>query len=208
MALQILFVHGMGRTPLSGAALFLRCRKNDIKASTFGYVTALQTFATIHDRLVKRIVEMASQGEYILVRHSLGGVLIRSALSELPPATKLPQHVFLLGSPIAASRMAKKLHRQWLYRVMTGDCGQLLASDQRMAKIAALAIPTSSIVGTKRINGKYSPFLDEANDGVVAVSELSANWIKEEIRVPVIHTLLPASRLVSDLILRIVKRNH
>ncbi|MDO9192908.1 MAG: hypothetical protein Q7U12_08420 [Undibacterium sp.] len=101
--------------------------------------------------------------------------------------------------------MAKKLQQQWLYRLLTGDCGQLLASDERMARVAALTIPTTSIVGIKGINGKYSPFFDELNDGVVAVSELAADWIGKEIRVPVMHTFLPASRLVADLVLKNLK---
>lgn len=203
--MRILFVHGMGRTPLSGVPLLSQCRKNGVSTSTFGYTTALHDFASISDRLSKRIADIASQGDYVLVGHSLGGILIRSAISDLSVTVTLPKHVFLLGSPIAASRMAKKLQQQWLYRLLTGDCGQLLASDERMARVAALTIPTTSIVGIKGINGKYSPFFDELNDGVVAVSELAADWIGKEIRVPVMHTLLPASRLVADLVLKNLK---
>ncbi len=46
----------------------------------------------------------------------------------------------------------------------------------------------------------------EPNDGVVAVGEVSAGWIANEIRVPVVHTLLPSSKHVAELILeRILK---
>ena len=202
--MHILFVHGMGRTPLSGAPLLFACRRNGIRVSTFGYSTATQNFVSIRDRLSKRIAGMASQGDYVLIGHSLGGVLIRDALGKLPSAMGLPKHVFLLGSPIAASRMAKKFSQQWIYRLLTTDCGQLLACAERMAKIGALSVSTTSIVGTKGINGKYSPFLDEPNDGVVAVSEVAARWIGAEIRVPVIHTLLPANGVVIDAILKIL----
>ena len=191
--MQILFVHGMGRTPLSGALLLFNLRKNGYSSSIFGYSAALENFASIHDRLCRKIVQIAAQGDYVLIGHSLGGVLLRSALSELPMTSKSPKHVFLLGSPVSASRMAKKLRERLLFRLLTGDCGQLLSSSERMAKIAGLTAPNTSIVGIKGINGKYSPFQDEANDGIVAVSEASADWIETEIRVPVIHTLLPAT---------------
>ena len=205
--MQILFVHGMGRTPLSGATLLWYLRRKGYSVNIFAYSTALENFDSIRDRLWRKISQIAAQGEYVLIGHSLGGVLLRSALSELPLTSKLPKHVFLLGSPVLASRMAKKLGENFLFRLLTGDCGQLLSSSERMAKIAGLTVPNTSIVGIKGINGKYSPFQDEPNDGVVAVSEASADWIGAEIRVPVIHTLLPASLLVAKILLKVMQEN-
>ncbi len=76
-----------------------------------------------------------------------------------------------------------------------------------MANIAGLSAPNTSIVGIEGFNGKYSPFLDEPNDGIVAVSETQADWIGTEIRVPVIHTFLPSSALVSDILLKVMREN-
>lgn len=205
--MQILFVHGIGRTPISGLSLLFQCRKSGLATNIFGYAAALQDFASIRDRLSARIAELAAHGDYVLIGHSLGGVLIRSAISELPATTSLPQHVFLLGSPIKASLMAKKLRQQWLYRLLTGDCGQLLASDGRMELVPALSVPTTSVVGIKGLKGKLSPFLNEPNDGVVAASELAADWIGNEIRVPVMHTWLPSSRTVADIVLKKMTEN-
>lgn len=205
--MQILFVHGMGRTPLSGAPMLFYLRKEGYSTNSFGYSAAFGNFASIRDRLCRKIMQIAAQGEYVLIGHSLGGVLLRSALSELPVTIRVPKHVFLLGSPVSASRMAKKLGEGILFRLLTGDCGQLLSSSERMAKISKLSVPNTSIVGIKGINGKYSPFLDEPNDGVVAASEVRADWIGEEIRVPVIHTFLPSSAFVSDIFLKVMKEN-
>lgn len=77
-----------------------------------------------------------------------------------------------------------------------------------MAKIAGLSAPNTSIVGITGINGKYSPFLHELNDGIVALSEAQADWIETEIRVPVIQTFLPSSALVSDILLKVIKENR
>jgi pimeloyl-ACP methyl ester carboxylesterase len=202
--MQILFIHGMGRTPLSGAPMLFYLRKNGYCTETFGYFAAIADFNTIRDRLSTKIAHIAAQGDYILIGHSLGGVLLRSALSELSATIKLPTHVFLLGSPVSASRMAKKLSERLLFRLLTGDCGQLLSSEERMAKIASLSVPNTSIVGIKGINGNYSPFLEEPNDGIVAVSEVSAQWIEEEIRVPVMHTFLPSDAVVSNALIRVL----
>lgn len=199
--MHVLFVHGMGRTPISGMIIQWRLRRDDHSTSSFSYSTAFQDFDAIRDRLCKRITGIASGGEYTLYGHSLGGVLIRSALAELSPGIHPPAHVFLLGSPIAPARMAKLLRRKCLYRMLTGDCGQLLASDERMGAVGPLAVRTTSIIGVRGVNGHRSPFGEEPNDGVVATSELAAEWIAEEIRVPVIHTLLPASLRVANIML-------
>jgi hypothetical protein len=161
----------------------------------------LSDFTTIRDRLRIRIVRMAAQGDYALIGHSLGGVLLRSALRELPSGTPPPQRVFLLGSPVRPALLAKRLRKRFLYRAMTGDCGQMLASSVRMKAIGPVPAPTTSIVGIRGFRGAHSPFGDARNDGVVSESELQADWITDVVRVLVIHTLLPASSRVADIIL-------
>ena len=199
--MHVLFVHGMGRTPISGMPILFRLRANGYTVSVFGYSTAFNDFDAIRNRLRVRIIQMASQGDYVLVGHSLGGVLLRSALQELPHGTNPPKHLFLLGSPVRPAILAKTLRKRFIYRAITGDCGQLLASSLRMKAIGPVNVQTTSILGTRGFYGKHSPFGFELNDGVVLESELQADWITDVVHVPVIHTLLPASSRVADIIL-------
>jgi triacylglycerol esterase/lipase EstA (alpha/beta hydrolase family) len=199
--MHVLFVHGMGRTPISGMPILFWLRANGYTVSVFGYSTAFNDFDAIRNRLRVRIIQMASQGDYVLVGHSLGGVLLRSALQELPHGTNPPKHLFLLGSPVRPAILAKKLRKRFIYRAITGDCGQLLASSLRMKAIGPVNVQTTSILGTWGFYGKYSPFGFELNDGVVSESELQADWITDVVHVPVIHTLIPASSRVADIIL-------
>ena len=199
---RVLFVHGMGRTPLSGWPLLHRLKQAGLQTTTFGYLTAIEDFATIKRRLVSRLTEIARAEDYVLIGHSLGGVLIRAALNVLPQHVKRPRHVFLLGSPIQAARLAVRMQRNVLYRALAGDCGQLLASPERMNEIGALREFTTSIVGICRIANGKGPFGNEPNDGIVSVGEASASWLSDQRQVPVFHTLLPASGKVAELILR------
>lgn len=199
--MRILFVHGMGRSPLSGWPLLQQLRRAGLDTASFAYATSLDSFSPITARLASRIRQLASQGDYALIGHSLGGVLIRAALDTLPPDTRQPSRVFLLGSPQRASRLARSLQDNLLYRLLTRDCGQLLASEQQMQAISPLAAPCTGIFGVRGLPLKQSPFRNEANDGVVAVSEIAADWISDQVRVPVVHTLLPSSRLVARIIL-------
>lgn len=204
--MHALFIHGMGRTPLSAFPLLSRLKTGGLVTSTFGYATAFHDFGTISQRLAGRIQTLAAQGDYVLIGHSLGGVLLRAALASLPADTPQPSHVFLLGSPVLPSRLARQLRNNPLFKVVTKDCGQLLASPERMAGIATVA-RTTSIVGTKGVTGKLSPFGAEANDGVVALSEARAEWLTDEVQVPIIHTLLPSSPKVADIILQKLKED-
>ena len=199
--MQALFVHGMGRTPLSGWLMIRRLRAANVATGTFAYFTATQDFAGISSRLASRIVQLAERGDYVLIGHSLGGVLLRSALASLPADTRPPSRVFLLGSPIRAARLAGRLKRNPIYRLVTGDCGQLLASDERMDRIGGIAAPTTAISGRYSLRPTRHVFGDEANDGVVSTAETSANWLAEELGVPVMHSFLPSDRRVAELIL-------
>ena len=200
--MQVLFVHGMGRSPASGWLLLRQLRRAGLRTSSFAYSVSRESFTQVVNRLVARL-NFALQGEeLVVIGHSLGGVLLREALSLLEDGSTPPHRLFLLGSPIQTARLARRLEGNWLYRVATGDCGQLLASSQRMAAIGAAGIPTTAIVGTRGMDRVGGPFGAEPNDGIVSLSEVSATWIQDLVFVPVIHTLLPSSRRVGAIILQ------
>ena len=197
----------MGRTPLSGWRLLRRLCRAGLKTRTFGYSVVFDNFDTIVARLRTQIALLAATEEYIVIGHSLGGVLLRAALSSLPPGSVVPRHVYLLGSPVLASRIATRLKNNRLFRALTGDCGQLLGSVDRMNAIGPPAVPVTGIVGTRGISDWFGIFGDEVNDGLVSVSEVSAPWLTSCVQVPVFHTLLPSSQLVADIILQDVAQN-
>jgi hypothetical protein len=173
----------------------------------FNYLVSVESFARISDRLLEAIGELSKTGKYIVIGHSLGGVILRDALSKLKPSTKLPEEVFLLGSPQKASRLAMKLARHSAYRLLTGDCGQLLSQPERMAEVPPLTIRCTSVVGTLGIRGGL--FGNEVNDGIVSANEVQAPWIENEVRVNVMHTMLPAShRVTAVILLRLSARGH
>lgn len=192
----------MGRTSLSGWRLLRRLRRAGLKTRTFGYSVVFDNFDAIVARLRTRIALLAATDDYIVIGHSLGGVLLRAALNSLPPGAALPRGVYLLGSPILASRIAARLQNYGLFRILTGDCGQLLGSADRMNAIGAPGVPAIGIVGTRGIANRFGIFGDEVNDGLVSVAEVSAPWLTHCVQVPVFHTLLPASAQVADIILQ------
>ena len=204
--MDALFVHGLGRSPLSAWPMLRELRRGGLRTTTFGYVAAIEDFASIQRRLAARTAEVAGRGDYIVIGHSLGGVLLRAALASLPAATPQPLHAFLLGSPVRPSRLARDFARSPLFRAFTRDCGELLASPARMAAIGPVDVPVTGIAGVRRGVWKAGPFAGEPNDGIVSLSEVSADWLDEQVHVPTIHAWLPSSGRVAAIILERVKR--
>lgn len=205
--MQVLYIHGMGRSPLSGLAMLWALKKVGFKPVVFAYCVSFESFAAITQRLAQKIAALAAQGDYILIGHSLGGVLLRAALGALAASAtsanmRQAQQIFLLGSPIRSARLARRLKHNNFYRLITGDCGQLLASDARMAEIPAISVPTTAIIGTQNFLFTRAYFGDEVNDGVVSLSEVTADWLSAVIEVPVLHSWLPARRAVSALMIK------
>lgn len=201
--MQLLFVHGMGRTPLSGWPLLRKLRQAGLQTQTFGYMTSLEDEAGIVARLRSRMMEIGRHGDYVLLGHSLGGVLLRLALKTLPTDARRPRHLFLLGSPILPSRLAQRLRGNPIFRLTTRDCGRMLGSVERMAAIGPVDVPVTGIAGVRGLIATQARFFGkELNDGVVALDEVSACWLTDRVDISVVHTLLPASSIVAQIVLQ------
>lgn len=117
-----------------------------------------------------------------------------------------PKHIFLLESPIKSCLLAQKLQRNLAFRTLTQDCGQLLSSPERMNAIPIPDVVITTIVGVKGLSGTLSPFGTEANDGIVAFSEVNSELIRDQITLPIVHSLLPASQQIAQIIIQRVKQ--
>lgn len=199
--MQALFVHGMGRSSLSGWPLLRRMRRAGSATATFDYAVRREPFETIVARLGAAIDALPAGGPLILVGHSLGGVLLRAALADEAGRTTRVWRLFLLGSPVAPSRYARRLAKNRLFCAATRDCGALLASAERMSAIPRPAVPTTAIVGIGGPAFARGPFGFEPNDGIVSLSEVSAEWLDDQVRVPIVHGWLPASARVAEVVL-------
>jgi hypothetical protein len=193
--MKAILVHGMGRSPLSQLLLAKRLRASGIDVGLFGYSTFVP-FNTSLNRLVKRVAKLGEDEPFIMVGHSLGCILIRAALPRL--GSRQPAGCFLLAPPNIVPRAARFFATNPLYRFYTGDSGQLLLDD---AFMAALPIPEGIVrvyAGTAGYRGKWSPFHEEANDGVLSVSETMLSNEHEPVLVPTLHTFIMNSEAVAN----------
>jgi hypothetical protein len=195
--------HCMGRTPISLALLGRRLAQHGHELRYFGYAAFLESFDQIVARLVATIGAAADQDPYALIGHSLGAILARAALPAL--AHRPPRHLVMLAPPNQAPLLARRLRKHPLYRLLTRDCGGKLADQAFYATLPLPTIRTTIIAGTAGPRGRWSPFGDRLNDGLVAVEETRLGPNAEVILVPSVHTLIMNSPQVTRTICELLE---
>jgi pimeloyl-ACP methyl ester carboxylesterase len=188
--MKILLIHGLSRTPLSLLSLERHLQKtSEWTTEQFGYLAFAESFDRIVQRLRVQLQKIASQGNYGIVAHSLGGLLTRAALGlgSIP----LPQHIVMLGTPNQMPRLAPHAwHLLPPFRWWTGQCGFNLSNPDFFNSLAKIESPYTIIAGTGGPRGFLSPFGDELNDGIVALDETRLTHQDQIIQLPVMHTFM------------------
>ena len=99
-----LLVHGLGRSPVSMFPLAGPVRRAGVRPHFFGYSASVESMPRIVARLKRTLT--TRRPDY-LIGHSLGGILLRLALAELP---ELPiRHFLMLGRCIERADMTSRL---------------------------------------------------------------------------------------------------
>lgn len=186
--MKILLIHGLSRTPLSLLSLEWNLRQTGWTTEQFGYIALAESFDRIVERLRVRLQTLAGQGSYGIVAHSLGGLLTRAALGL--GAIEWPQHIVMLGTPNQLPRLAPHAWRLPPFQWWTGQCGFNLTQQGFFASLPGIKSPYTIVAGTAGPRGVWSPFGDELNDGIVALSETRLSIQDNIVQLPVMHTLM------------------
>jgi pimeloyl-ACP methyl ester carboxylesterase len=189
---NVLLVHGLGRTPGSMFPLAAALRKGRHRVHYFGYSTTLETWDRIVGRLVAKLRTLALPVG--LVGHSLGGLLLRAAIAKLPELKV--HHFVMLGTPNRSPRLASYFWKWVPFRMFTQTSGRMLAHPVEYDSLPIPDCPTTIFAGTAGPRGRLSPFGNEPNDGLVAVSETVLEGHPPPIELPVLHTWMMNDRRI------------
>ncbi|MGP1383089.1 MAG: esterase/lipase family protein [Thainema sp.] len=194
--MQVLLIHGLARTSLSLLNLEARLRQAGYQTQHFSYFAFLDSFDAIATRLQQRLHAIAAQGPYSIVAHSLGGILSRAALGS--SGVPQPEHVVMLGPPNQLPRLAPMAWYLPPFRWYTGQCGFNLSCPEFYKALPGLQSPYTIVAGTNGPRGLLSPFGDEVNDGIVALSETRLSPHDRIVHLPVWHTFMMNHSAVQD----------
>lgn len=199
--MDAILIHGMGRTPIAMSILAARLRAAGMRPHLFGYSVTFERWEDCIQRLENFITKRVRTNEYIMIGHSLGAVLTRAVL---PGLVHQPAACFLLASPTRVCMAARTFLPRPPARLLGGEIAQLLASQQFMESLPPPVVPTKIYAGTGGPRGRYSPFGNEPNDGVLTVKETLLPRIPIQ-TFPVLHTFIMNSKVVTQDIVRIAK---
>jgi len=199
--MHAILIHGMGRTPLAMSILAARLRASHIRPHLFGYSVTFERWDACIQRLERFITKRVKTDEYIMIGHSLGSVLTRASL---PRLTRQPAACFFLASPTRVCKAANNFGHYPLAKLLMGEIGQRLADVQFMESLPRPSVPAKIYAGTGGPRGRYSPFGEEPNDGVLTIKETLLPSVPVQ-TVPVLHTFIMNSRVVSQDIIRIAR---
>ncbi|MDH5676526.1 MAG: lysophospholipase [Myxococcales bacterium] len=170
--MRVFLIHGMGRSRASMAALGLRLRAAGHAPSNFGY----QVMGTPLDRIARdfvahvRRVQAAQAGGsaagYAVVGHSLGNIITRMVVAELPPGF---ERFVMLAPPNRSPALARASRKSRIYRSLTGEAGKLLGDREFYAQLPIPELPTLILAGGS--NPAWLPHNDPESDGIVSIEE-------------------------------------
>lgn len=164
------------------------CKKQDGQQNNLVTWPVAETFDRIVERLRTSLHSLSSQGSYGIVAHSLGGLLTRAALGV--SSIELPQHIVMLGTPNQPPRLATHAWRLPPFRWWTGQCGLNLTNPDFFVSLPSIESTYTIVAGTGGLTGFFSPFGDELNDGIVALSETRLSDQEHIVQLPVLHTFM------------------
>lgn len=199
--MDAILIHGMGRTPAAMSILAVRLRAANIRPHLFGYSVTFERWDECVQRYQNFIEKHVGASDYIIVGHSLGTVLTRATL---PRLIHKPTACFFLAPPTQVPKAARTFAHRRLIRLFMGDVGKILADKQLMDSLPLPDVPTKIYAGVAGPRGRYSPFGEELNDGLLTVNETLLPSVPLQ-TVPALHTFIMNSKIVTRDIVRIAR---
>lgn len=195
MAKQLVFIDGLGGRRYMRGKLIRHFGKLGYSVHCFDYSASSQSLREIKARLAEVLSEVAAQGEYHAMGYSFGGVLLRLVLQESNASMARPRRIVLLASPLAPMRLARALRNWRIYKALTGECGQLVADRDEMARIAFPSVPTACIYGIWPWLGALGLFAGFRlpHDGMVAADEAASDKFHFAAPISASHAFIPAN---------------
>ena len=199
--MDAIIIHGMGRTPAAMSILAARLRASNIRPHLFGYSVTFEKWGQCIQRYKNFIEKRIRTNDYIIVGHSLGTVLTRAVL---PKLTHKPSACFFLAPPTQVCKAARNFYRYRPIQLFMSEIGRVLTDEQFMESLPLPNIPTKIYAGIAGPRGRYSPFGEELNDGLLTVQETFLPNVPMQ-TVPVLHTFIMNSKAVTQDIVKIAR---
>lgn len=190
----VVLLHGLGRSRRSMQPMARALMANGYRVHNIGYESRSAGIASLATRVARIIAGIEPGTSLHFVTHSLGGILLRVAVSQqLLPLHRIVR-VVMLGPPNQGSEVADALSRlpvvRTVYRLGTGPAGRELGVFGIAGQLPPLPFDTGIIAGSRSVNPLLSLLLPGPNDGKVTVAHASVSGMRDFVVMPHSHPFL------------------
>ncbi len=188
----VVLLHGLGRTHLSMAFPRLRLRYAGFEVVSIQYPSRRKPIPELARMvgadLQRRIADRRKRVHFLT--HSLGGIVLRTLLSQERPAMRLGR-VVMLAPPNQGSHLAERFANNPLFRATMGPAGRQLGAGP--TDLPSQLGPADFEVGVIAGNKAASPWaflMSRESDGTVSIDEAAVEGMADFLIVPRGHTFI------------------
>ena len=189
----LILLHGLGRTRLSLWPVAYAAMRRGYDVRNLGYPSRRAPIERLAEDVGHRIVAIATEGASVdVVTHSMGGIVLRSAVAlGIVPADAL-RRVVMLAPPNQGSALADRLRDLRIYRFATGPAGQQIGTDDESVprRLPPPPFELGIIAGRRSNNPLFAHVLAEESDGKVTVASAHLDGMRELVVVDRAHTFI------------------
>lgn len=185
-------MHGLGRTPASMAILVSRLENAGFRVVNFGYPSRSEPIEALVERLDSEVGQCCnSEAETVhFVTHSMGGVLVRSYLSQRPEAHQ--GRVVMLSPPSQGSEIIDAFSDSDLLQSILGPAALLLGTDSAgiANQLEPVRFSLGVITGSRSLDPVGSWLIPGPDDGKVSVDRAAVEGAVDFMVLPATHTFI------------------
>ena len=206
---SVIVVHGLGRTPASMTILVSRLRNAGFRVVSFGYPSTSEPMEALVDRLEAEVARCCRDEETVhFVTHSMGGVLVRSYLSQQPQTHS--GRVVMLSPPSQGSELIDAFADSPLLRSILGPAGSRLGTDSASipSQLGPVGFRLGIIAGDRSLNPLGSWLIPGPDDGKVGVDRAKVEGAADFMVVPATHTFIMNRKDVADEVVHFLRHGR
>ena len=192
MARPLVLLHGIARTRHSLWPVARAGAERGYSVASIGYPWRTGSIEELAAFVAKRIDDHVPAGQFDVVTHSMGGIILRVAAARgLIPAERIHRAV-MLAPPSQGSELAEILRHQRLFRWVYGPAGQQLGIGAGSAPLALPPLPFECgvIAGGRTLVPRAESIFGGPTDGRVSVARARADGMADFMVVDRAHTFM------------------
>ncbi len=206
----VVVVHGLGRTSASMTILVSRLKNAGFRVVSFGYPSTSEPMEALVQRLQAEVEQCcgAEAATIHFVTHSMGGVLVRSLLSQRPEAHL--GRVVMLSPPNQGSEIIDAFADSPRLRTLLGPAASRLGTDSTgiSSQLGPVRFSLGIVTGDRSMSPLGSWLIPGPDDGKVGVDRARVEGATDFRVVPATHTFIMNRRDVAEEVVHFLRQGR